>query len=189
MFFHAILQVDKVDATNSFTEEGRDDVYDDFFRSSEPSHPFAPHGSSRPSHAFSARRLWDVLIPSRHSPPAQSLPLQPRIKRSFFARHAGPRPVTVSAARPKKLYWTAPRRVLPEGQCAEEENGDTNAETGQSSSTAAQSSSIAAPSSTPQQPQCLQAQPSTRPTQEDGYDYGCWGNFLHAVCCIPDPRA
>ncbi|OAX32786.1 WD40 repeat-like protein [Rhizopogon vinicolor AM-OR11-026] len=177
-----------IDATNLFTEEGHDDVYDDFFRSSEPSHPYAAYGSPRHSHAFSARRLWNALIPSRRSPPAQSLPPQPLIKRSFFARHAGPRPVTVSAARPKKLYFIAPRPVLPEDQSVEEENGNTNSQTGQSSSAAARSSA-AAPSSMPQGPQHILAQSSTRPTQEDGYDYGCWGNFLHAVCCIPDPRA
>ncbi|OAX36854.1 WD40 repeat-like protein [Rhizopogon vinicolor AM-OR11-026] len=173
----------EVDVTNPFAEEGRDNVYDDFFQSSEPSYHFA-YGSSHPSHhphLFSARRLWNVLIFSRHGPPAESIPLQPRIKRRFFARHAGPQPVTVSAARPKKRYFIAPRPVLPEDQSAEEENSNTNAETGQSSS-------AAVPSSTPQGPQHLQAQSSTRPTQ-DGYDYGCWGNFLHAVCCIPDARA
>ncbi|OAX36847.1 WD40 repeat-like protein [Rhizopogon vinicolor AM-OR11-026] len=187
------LEVDATTPTkgHEITEEGRDNVYDGFFGSSEPSHPFT-YGSSHPSHRphpFSLRRLWNILIPSRHGPPAESIPLQPRIKRSFFARHTGPQPVTVSAARPKKLYWTAPRRVLPEDQSAEKENGNTDAETGQSSSAAAQSSSAAAPSSMPQEPQLLQTQPSTRPTQEDRYDYGCWGNFLHAACCIPDrPR-
>ncbi|OAX34453.1 WD40 repeat-like protein [Rhizopogon vinicolor AM-OR11-026] len=142
-----------------------------FFRHLEPPRPVA-YGSSRSSHRprpFSGRRLWNVLTPSRHSPPAESIPLQPRIKRSFFTRHAAPRPVTVSAARPKKLYWTAPRRVLPQDQSAEE-GSSTNAETGQSSSAAAQSSSAAAPSSTPQGPQHLQAQRSTRPTRDDGYD-------------------
>ncbi|OAX36850.1 WD40 repeat-like protein [Rhizopogon vinicolor AM-OR11-026] len=172
----------QTDATNPFAEEARDNVYDDFFQSSEPSHP-----SHRP-HPLSAWRLWNVLIPSRHGLPAE-IPQQPRIKRRFFARHAGQQPVTVFAARPKKRYFIAPRPVLPEHQSAEEENGNTNAETGQPSSAAAQSSSAAAPPSTPQGPQHLQAQPSTRPTQEDGYDYGCWGNFLHAVCCIPDARA
>ncbi|OAX33419.1 WD40 repeat-like protein, partial [Rhizopogon vinicolor AM-OR11-026] len=166
----------EVDATNPFAEEGRDNIYDGFFRSSEPSLPFA-YGSSRPchrTHPFSARRFWNVLIPSRRGPPAESIHPQPRIKRSLSARHAGPHPVAVSAARPKKRYFIAPRRVLPEDQSAEEENVNINSETGQSSLAAAQSSSAAAPSSTPQGPQYLHAQPSTRLSQEDGHDYGCW---------------
>jgi len=84
------------------------------------------------------------------------------------------------------LYWTAPRRhVLPEDQNAEEVNGNADAQDGQSSSAAAQPPSATAPCSIPQEPS--QAQPAPRPAQEDEFDYGCWGNFLHAVCCIPHP--
>jgi len=67
----------------------------------------------------------------------------------------------------------------------DEENGNANAHAGQSSSTATQPPHAAAPYSTLQGPQNLQAQPTTQPPHADEPDYGCWGNFLHAVCCIP----
>ncbi|OAX33418.1 WD40 repeat-like protein [Rhizopogon vinicolor AM-OR11-026] len=184
----------QVDASSPFaqtegdkiTQEGRDNVYDDFFRSSEPSSHFAVYGSIRPrlSRLFSVRRLWNVLIPSRHDQPAdQCIPLQPRINRSFFARHTGPWPVTVFAGRPRKLYWMAPRPVVLEDQSAEEENGNTNAQTGQPPSSIAAPPSVAQADSTPHRPQHPQIQPATRPVDEE-YDYGCWGNFWYVVCCM-----
>jgi len=81
------------------------------------------------------------------------------------------------------LWWIAPRRpVLPGDQNAEAVNGNANAQAGQSSSAAAQPPSATAPYSIPQEPS--QAQPATPHPHKDEPDYGCWGNFLLAVCCI-----
>jgi len=74
------------------------------------------------------------------------------------------------------------RRVMPEDQDAEEENGNANARAGQPSSAAAQPSSATAPCSIPQE--LPQAQSAPRPAQEVQFDYGCWGNFWYAVCCM-----
>ena len=65
----------------------------------------------------------------------------------------------------------------------EEENGNGNAHPGQ-----AQPHHAATLYSTPQGPQNVQAQPATQPPREDEPDYGCWGNVLHAICCIPHAR-
>jgi len=81
------------------------------------------------------------------------------------------------------LYWIAPRRrVLPEDQNVEEVHGNANAQAGQSSSAAAQPSSAAVPCSIPQE--LPQAQSAPRPAEEDEFDYGCWGKFWYAVCCM-----
>jgi len=77
----------------------------------------------------------------------------------------------------------APRPpVLPVDQNAKEVNGNGNGQAGQSSSAAAQLSSATAPCSIPQEPP--QAQSAPRPAQEYEFDYGCWGNFWYAACCI-----
>jgi len=84
------------------------------------------------------------------------------------------------------LWWIALRRpVLPGDENVEVVTGNANAQAGQSSSTA-QPPSATAPYSIPQEPS--QAQPATPHLHEDEPDYGCWGNFLHAVCCIPHAR-
>ncbi|OAX36848.1 WD40 repeat-like protein [Rhizopogon vinicolor AM-OR11-026] len=165
--------------SDEITEKGLGNVYDDFFRSFEPSRP------SRRPHPFSAWRSWNFLIPSRHAQPAdQSIPLQPYhdIKRSFFARHTGPQPVTVFAGRPRKLYWMAPRPVVPEDQSAGEEDGNTNVQTGQPPSSIVTPTS-AAQADSPHMPRHPQIQPATQPVEEE-YDYGCWGNFWYIVCCM-----
>ncbi|OAX35126.1 hypothetical protein K503DRAFT_803062 [Rhizopogon vinicolor AM-OR11-026] len=146
-----------------------------------------PNSLSKRPRPSAARRLWHIFIPS---PPRlaekEPIPLQQRPKRSLFSRHTGPRPVTIFAGRPRKLYWTAPR---PVDRIADEGSGDTNARTGQSSSAAVQPSPVALPRASLQRPQRLQVQtvPATQPAhvQEEEYDYGCWGNFCHALWFIP----
>jgi len=82
------------------------------------------------------------------------------------------------------LHYFAPRRrILPEDENLAEESGNVNAQAGQSSSAAAQPSSGAVPYSSPQGPQHVEMQHATRRAEEE-FDFGCWRNFLHAVCCI-----
>ncbi|OAX44274.1 hypothetical protein K503DRAFT_446916 [Rhizopogon vinicolor AM-OR11-026] len=92
------------------------------------------------------------------------MPLQDHLKCSFLARHLKPCPVIVTASRPRKLYWTAPRAVL-----LEEENGygSTDART--------------QPESTAHRPQRLQRQAATQPPRAE-CDHGYWGNFCLALC-------
>ncbi|KAJ8587027.1 WD40 repeat-like protein [Rhizopogon salebrosus TDB-379] len=171
-----------VDATKpSAQPEGDNDVYDDFFRSSEPSPscPYASYGPShlpRPSDPSRARRMWNAFISFRHRPPAnESIPLHPPSNRSVFSRRTGPKPVTVSAGRPRTLYWIVPRPV-------EEGNGNGNGNT--NSSTAQLPSAATRPQPTPHNPQHSQTQAATQ-SAEKKHDYGCWGNFCLAVWCIP----
>ncbi|OAX32350.1 hypothetical protein K503DRAFT_776747 [Rhizopogon vinicolor AM-OR11-026] len=166
-------------------------------QSSEPSRPFAVHDISylaqRP-HPSWARHVWNTLIPFRHRQPSnESIPLQPQSKRSFFSHRTGPQPVTVYAARPKKLYWSAPRKVQPVDQRSDagDGNGDANAQTVQSTSAAIQTSTATVQPSTagPHWLQHPQAQAATQPTQEE-YDFrSIWENFCLAFWCIRRPVA
>jgi len=142
---------------------------------------------------LSARRLLNFLTFLRYRPPADrstSLPLEPRLKRGWFTRHAtGPPRVTVFPARPKKTHRTAsphrrppppPPRVSPEDQNLEEDNNNTNAQTTQSSSAAPLSSSAVVQSSALQGSQ----RPEAQSAQEEYYCCGCWENFWSVICCI-----
>lgn len=154
---------------NDITEEGRDDPYDgdNFFRSSRPLGPSSglPR-SSQHIRLSSARRFWNIFIPSRPRPPVnQPIPLHQRRKRSFFVRHTGPTPVTVSAAKAKNRIYVA--RPPP----SQKKNADTN-------SPAGQKSSAEQPHSASDMLQHTQTQSETRPAKED---YGCWVNFCLAL--------
>ncbi|OAX32723.1 hypothetical protein K503DRAFT_804994 [Rhizopogon vinicolor AM-OR11-026] len=134
--------------------------------SSEPSSPPAAYGHSHPS---STRHVWNTLIWfRRHPPPNESIPPQPR-------------PITVYAARPRKFYWKAPRKVHPIDQRpdAGDGHGGANAQTAQSTSTAVQPSTGG-----PQRPQ---TQP---PSLEEEYDFrNIWENFWMALLCFRRPVA
>ncbi|KAJ8587028.1 tricorn protease domain 2-containing protein [Rhizopogon salebrosus TDB-379] len=180
-----------VDATKpSAQSEGDGDVYDDFFRSSDPSlsRPYTPHGPSHPSEPFHpsrARRMWNTLIPFRHRPPSnESIPPHPLSDRSVFSWRPGPRPITVSAGRPRRLYWMVPRPVLPANQTVEEGNGNGNGNGNTNPSTAQLPSAATRPQPTPHNPQHSQTQAMTQPAEKN-HDFGCWGNFCLAVGCIP----
>ncbi|KAG2148842.1 hypothetical protein DEU56DRAFT_782495 [Suillus clintonianus] len=158
-----------VQATGN-NEEGHDDPYnhDNFFRSSRPSGPSSGPPRSSQRLPPSTRRFWSILMPSRHHPPVNLSSPQPRPKRSFFAWHTGPKPVTVSAGRRKNRIYVA----LPPSQ---KKNADTNTQAGQTSSTGQ-------PHLVSNMPQHTQTQSETQPAQED---YGCWGNFCLALGCVP----
>ncbi|KAG2126240.1 hypothetical protein DEU56DRAFT_823053 [Suillus clintonianus] len=159
----------EADATQFLTEEGGDDPYSDFFQSSQPYRPSAPSGPSRRFQGLypsSARRLWNLLIPSRHRLTASgSIGLQQRPKRS----HTSPQPVTVSAGRKTKRVYIARPPAKNDAQAS------------QSSSSTAQP--VAQPHPTPQPQSHHQVQTATQQPQEE--DYGCWGNFCLALWCIP----
>lgn len=161
----------EIDATNPCAQSGSDD-YGDFFQPHHPSAPSGPFSRFKGPGPSSAHRLWNFLF---SSPASESVALQPRTKRSLFARHTGPRPVTVAAGRKKKRIYVARPPVK------------ATAQTSQSSSAVAHS--VAQPSSTTQsQPQShpqVQTTTTQQPTQAE--EYGCWGNFCLVLGCIPRP--
>lgn len=106
-------------------------------------------------------------MPSRpRSSVNQAIPLHQRrnLKRSFFAWHTGPMPVTVSTVKSKKRIYVA-RPPL-----SQKKNADTNPQ-------ADQTSSAGQPHSVSGMPQHTQTQSETRPAE----DRGCWVNFCLAL--------
>ncbi|KAG1745019.1 WD40-repeat-containing domain protein [Suillus paluster] len=99
----------------------------------------------------------------------ETIRLQQRPKRSFFARHTGPEAVTVSPGRRKQRIYVAPPPP-PSG-----ENTNTNALAGQSSSAEQPHAKF----HVPQHTQNTQTQSDTQLAQED---CGCLGNFCLALC-------
>jgi hypothetical protein len=119
-FDRLLTKLSQIDATIPCAQSGSDD-YGDFFQVSflyrhakgtrasvdgkhskprDPSAPSGPFSRSKVLGPSSARRLWNFLFPS---PASESIALQPRTKRSLFARHTGPQPVAVAAGRKKQV--------------------------------------------------------------------------------------
>ncbi|KIK43418.1 hypothetical protein CY34DRAFT_803844 [Suillus luteus UH-Slu-Lm8-n1] len=112
------------DATggDGFNEEAHDDLYNDFFQSSQKSLPITSSGFHLPP-LFSARRLLYVF--SRRCPPADESVPTDRSKRGFFSRHT--RSNASLELVPMTPNQPVPKRKVGQGDCEQVDHVDHHA--------------------------------------------------------------